>query len=399
MNLLYDLIASQPGKSAKFHGGGLYSEVIFFSLIENLEEIDLLCVYDSKRYINPEIEKKCNQKNIKLIDINISNITDLIRDNNIDVFYSALPEIYHKYKIDDCLFVGTIHGPRSLEMYIDHTAWYYAKTIKEKVIVLSRILLKKQLIKYRVLKIWGKLFYNPNFKFITVSEHSRFSVSAFFPTINSKNVKVFYSPQMNQLEDYVNLVAALPESLEPQKYFLMSSGERWLKNNLRAVRALDELFTENPNWIFKAAITGVRTKSIFLKHIKNKDRFVFFDFIDRELLETLHKDAYAFIYPTLNEGFGYPPLDSMKYKVPVVASGISSIPEICGDGVIYFNPFCTKEIKNRILQVLDSEIYNTFSKKGYERYLLINERQKNDLRDFIQYLRQIKKGCESGIVH
>lgn len=390
MNLLYDLIASQPGKFAKFHGGGLYAEVIFFALLDDYSQIELTCVYDSHRYINPMIMEKCQEKNITVIDINTLSIPQIIENQNIDIFYTALPEIHHNTKIENCIFAGTIHGPRSLEMYIDSTAWHYAKSVRDKIIFLIRYIFKKQLLKYRVHKVWGKLFFNPCFKFITVSEHSRFSVASFFPNIDNEDINVFYSPLMDQLNDYNEEdIRDLSELIKviPKKYYLMTSGERWLKNNLKASLALDELFTEHPAWDFKVVITGVRTKSIYTKHIKNKDKFIFLDFVERGILESLHREAYAFIYPSLNEGFGYPPLESMKYRVPVIASGISAIPEICGNAVIYFNPFCKDEIKNRILQLQDDNIYNFLSNTGYDRYLMISNRQKKDLYGFVNYLK------------
>jgi len=62
------------------------------------------------------------------------------------------------------------------------------------------------------------------------------------------------------------------------------------------------------------------------------------DYIERSELLYLHKNAYAFIYPSLSEGFGHPPMESMRYGVLVAASGTSAIPEICQNAAIYFDP-------------------------------------------------------------
>ena len=108
--------------------------------------------------------------------------------------------------------------------------------------------------------------------------------------------------------------------------------------------------------------------------------------MDRSLLNSLHRSAYALFYPSLNEGFGYPPIESMKYGVPVAASGVSSIPEICGDAALYFDPYNILEMSNRILQLGDPSIYEQLQEKGMARYALVSERQKRDLDSLVNFL-------------
>lgn len=79
-----------------------------------------------------------------------------------------------------------------------------------------------------------------------------------------------------------------------------------------------------------------------------------------------------FVYPSLNEGFGYPPLEAMRYGVPVIASPYSSITETCGGGALYFNPTSIEEIMNRMMMVVTNQgIYNAFVQKTglqYKKY-------------------------------
>ena len=58
---------------------------------------------------------------------------------------------------------------------------------------------------------------------------------------------------------------------------------------------------------------------------------------DKELIQ-LYSTAFAFVYPSLYEGFGLPPIEAMQYGCPVLASDRGSIPEICNDAAIYFDP-------------------------------------------------------------
>ncbi|HGS4292626.1 TPA: glycosyltransferase, partial [Klebsiella pneumoniae] len=89
---------------------------------------------------------------------------------------------------------------------------------------------------------------------------------------------------------------------------------------------------------------------------------------------------FCFIYPSLNEGYGYPPLQAMRYGTPVIASCTSSIPEVCADNVLYFDPRNISEIENRILQLsTDGELYNKLALKGSEHYKKILQSQDKDL--------------------
>jgi glycosyltransferase involved in cell wall biosynthesis len=98
-----------------------------------------------------------------------------------------------------------------------------------------------------------------------------------------------------------------------------------------------------------------------------------------EDLEILYKNACLFIYPTLNEGFGYPPLEAMKYGTLCACSANSAITEICGDAVLYFNPFDEIEIGIRVLQSFDEEIRKEKAVKMTARYQLISKKQEHDL--------------------
>ena len=80
----------------------------------------------------------------------------------------------------------------------------------------------------------------------------------------------------------------------------------------------------------------------------------------------------------------------MKYGVPVAASGTSSIPEICGDAALYFDPYSISEIKNRIIQLCNTELYNNWVEKAKAQYNKVSMMQKTDLDSMAEYLLEIK---------
>jgi len=72
------------------------------------------------------------------------------------------------------------------------------------------------------------------------------------------------------------------------------------------------------------------------------------------LLANLYKGASAFIYPSLYEGFGIPPLEAMAYSCPVVCSNRSSIPEVVGDAGEYFEPSDIESMRKAVERVVGS---------------------------------------------
>ena len=105
-------------------------------------------------------------------------------------------------------------------------------------------------------------------------------------------------------------------------------------------------------------------------------------------MEQLYAGCRIFLYPTLNEGFGYPPLEAMRYGKTCVVSAVCSLPEICGDAVYYINPYDIGEISTRILEAIDAPMDYEMVLQRYEKIL---QRQENDLDNLVEL---IAKGKE-----
>lgn len=87
-----------------------------------------------------------------------------------------------------------------------------------------------------------------------------------------------------------------------------------------------------------------------------------------ELLSRLYRRARAFVYPSLYEGFGIPPLEAMAHDCPVVCSHTSSIPEVVGHAGEYFAPEDVGAMREALERVVNSEaLRNTLILKGRER--------------------------------
>ena len=82
----------------------------------------------------------------------------------------------------------------------------------------------------------------------------------------------------------------------------------------------------------------------------------------------LFKNAKLYVFPSLSEGFGIPPLEAMAYGLPVVASNLTAIPEVCGDAAVYFDPTDKDDIARVILSTVDNDkLKKDLIKKGSKR--------------------------------
>jgi len=76
--------------------------------------------------------------------------------------------------------------------------------------------------------------------------------------------------------------------------------------------------------------------------------------VDDAQLKALYENALVFVFPSLYEGFGIPPLEAMSCGCPVIASNASSIPEVCADAALYFPPLDTAALARLLREIRDN---------------------------------------------
>ena len=82
----------------------------------------------------------------------------------------------------------------------------------------------------------------------------------------------------------------------------------------------------------------------------------------------MYKYAKLLIFPSLYEGFGLPPLEAMTIGIPVLASDIPVLKEICDNAVYFFNPYDVEDMAKAICRVLaDESLRRNLIEKGKER--------------------------------
>lgn len=98
------------------------------------------------------------------------------------------------------------------------------------------------------------------------------------------------------------------------------------------------------------------------------DNIVFAGYLTDSELVALYRGATGYVFPSLYEGFGLPPLEAMRFGIPVVASSRGSLPEVLGDAALYADPENPDEFADRIGAILsDDSLRETLSRKGLSR--------------------------------
>jgi glycosyltransferase involved in cell wall biosynthesis len=94
----------------------------------------------------------------------------------------------------------------------------------------------------------------------------------------------------------------------------------------------------------------------------------FLGFVPFDTLRTFYASAAAFVFPSLYEGFGLPPLEAMASGTPVVTSNVSSLPEVVGDSAVLVNPENVFEIARGIREALINEpLREALIRKGHQQ--------------------------------
>ena len=91
------------------------------------------------------------------------------------------------------------------------------------------------------------------------------------------------------------------------------------------------------------------------KELKIENNVIHTGIVTQDELVDLYNIADLFVFPSLYEGFGLPPLESLKCGTPAICANNSSIPEVCGELVDYFNAYNIDEIKDKIIKNINKK--------------------------------------------
>lgn len=147
-----------------------------------------------------------------------------------------------------------------------------------------------------------------------------------------------------------------PEPVPPRPYFLYVGVRYKYKNFDGLLRAFANVLSSQPE--IALCVVGPSFDATELKLIANlgvTDSIVHYGHISDAHLAKLYRRSIAFVYPSLYEGFGIPPLEAMSCGTAVVASNRSSIPEVVGDAALLFDPTSNDDLADILLLLLHDE--------------------------------------------
>lgn len=201
-------------------------------------------------------------------------------------------------------------------------------------------------------------------KLIAVSESTKKDILEFYPKISPENIKVIYhgfDAELFQKEHHEEETNNVLKSyrLKSKNYLLYVGAIQPRKNLVTLVEAFEKLKQENEDdlklvlcggksWCWEKTIEAVEKSSV-------KKDIVLTDRVPFEELSVLYQNASIFVFPSLYEGFGIPVLESFASKVPVVVAKNSSLEEVGGDAVEYFNDSNASDLSVKIKKVLRNE--------------------------------------------
>lgn len=248
---------------------------------------------------------------------------------------------------------------------------------------------KGHMILYFKIMFWKASLCNK--QIITVSEFSKSRICSILH-VKPENITVIY----NGLSDIFNRkpVSSLEAKKVREKYnlpndYVLSLSTLEPRKNLRLMLdAYSELFNEGvveeivlagrKGWKMDNFLNGY--KDTFLTHVH------FTGFIDDDDLPIVYKLAKLFVFPSIYEGFGIPPLEALACGTNVISSSATSMPEVLGKYATYFNPNSVAELKAAIkAQCISTQKASLLLEQSEKKYSW--EKQANKLLQKLQEAR------------
>ena len=202
---------------------------------------------------------------------------------------------------------------------------------------------------------------------ITVSEFSKREILHYFP-VDPKKISVVHLGTAFGTEP-MNGSASYPVAVEPFPYVLYVGKRRLYKNFDGFFRAMQPVLLQHPDLHIVCAGGGLfdRDEQAMFHNARLDQRVHYRPVTDAGLL-SLYQNARAFIFPSLNEGFGIPVLEAFSGQCPVILSNRTSLPEVGGEAATYFDPEDDSSIASAVERVLTDEALRTdLIRRGTER--------------------------------
>lgn len=373
MKILFDCICLQYG----INGGAEYAKRIIQEA-GRTESLEVIIYLSKKRCLLKEYDMILSDMSLKRYYIEDIALKAIVDKENVDKIFFPLLQCHRYVNLEDIEIpcIGVLHDLRSLEMAFSNIYSFLSirDYIKQRVFFRKYEYYLKRKIENEIgnVKFWCK----ESNTVITVSNYSSTVIRFFIPEIKPL---VYYSPirETTHFSDCVHDDMLRKVIDNGMKYFFLVSADRREKNADVVFKAFERLVKDNTT-DFYLLTTGTKTKYTY-NHIP-------LDYLSESDLYFAYKNSFAFIYPSLQEGFGYPPVEAMKLGIPVIASNVTSIPEILEDAPLYFSPIYPIDLYGKMIDMIANR--EEYSLRSSEQYKNIKKKQDKHLLELIDLIRQ-----------
>lgn len=349
----------------QFHGGQSYSITILNQLI-NLarnESIDLsLYLIKNKGSDYPRAEiTNLTDSFISFHEVNDKEeIYKFLAKYDIDKFYSPLPYDLDvsRIEVDTILTVHGMRGTHISDGSAQKKLYLWKKIIRS---------IKRRLSNLRFLiapiNLKGKLGFlenlqkseKSNLTIIVPSQYTRMAIERSYASLSDK-VEVLYSPP-SETQLKISQGKFLPNTEHiplPERYILALNVGREEKNAISAIKAFINIQIDIEHNM-KFVLVGKLNPQIKTMLSIYNDLFIHFESLNNDDFVFVLKNADMLVYPSLSEGFGYPPIEAMEAGLRVIGSCNTSLAEICSGGMLYINPNNIADLENKLLSAIKSD--------------------------------------------
>lgn len=210
---------------------------------------------------------------------------------------------------------------------------------------------------------------------VTDSEFSKSEIVKYFPEYRDKIRVVPCGVDLNKFHPCTDndKIERVKKDFETgEEYFLYLGTIEPRKNLERLIEAYAEFVknTDNPPNLVLAGAKGWLCDSICEKAEKLgiEKHVIFTKYVPSEDINALMCGALAFVFPSIYEGFGMPPLEAMACGVPVLASGEASLPEVTGNSAVIVDAYSVNSISEGLGRIYsDKNLRERLSREGLER--------------------------------
>lgn len=361
-HILIDLFFCQPG----YHGGGEYGKAVFKKLLEQYATeggFELWGAIDPNLFIDPWVWDLCKALGVNLIEVhNYEDITSLVNMDLFHSFFAPAIVVYTGYEYmkkvgghlpftcNKTRVVGTLHDIRDFELAMDRKRILDTRKAIgcTRELAMSDSDIQREVDNYLELgeqlrEMYRKIISDEHVdSIITISEYCENSILTNIGK-PAKPMQLLMSP-MKPRPEPSPFPADFPHDFSRMSFALLVHAAREEKNVASAVIAFDRIFDKaalsKQYSVPKVVLTGIgNLDQLGLSRIRNKDRFICLPEVPPAQFEFLLSKASLFVYPSFNEGLGYPPIEAMTYGTECAVSATTAIKGVCADAAHYFSPY------------------------------------------------------------